>query len=471
MLKILVLLAVSLPFVFAQSGTVKAGGQPIPGASVRATQGQRSLVTLTDANGVFRFNGMTPGAWVVEADMFGFDPLRREVQITAAPTNIDLTLQLSARATTPVPARSAPARPAPQEISAAPDFPATQPDASAALAGFGPQVSADSSNESFLVNGTVSEALRTNQGDFAGAGPGGFGFPGGFPGGDLGQFGGPGGPGGDQPGVAGGVGGPGGRGGPGAGGPGGRGGRGPGGGGFAGGGGPGGGRGFAGGGPGGRGGGGGRGGRGGRGGQNAAFIGNRVRRSANTIRVQAFFTARNSVFDARPFSLNGQEQPKSSYANNRYGLNIGGPVIIPKLFDLSKVLNFTVNYNGTLARNPYDATATLPSAAERSGNFAGRNTIYDPASCVAGLGCQPFADNQIPLTRMSPIAQGLLQYIPLPIYGGLIQNYRYTTSIPSNSQSVNARLQWTVDRTDRISFTSNVQSPQRAEQHALRLPG
>ena len=341
MFKILVLLAVSLPFVFSQavslqSGTVKAGSQPIPGATVRATQGERSLVTLTDETGAFRFDGITPGAWVIEADMFGFDPLRREVQVTSKPSNIDLSLQLSARATAPAQGP----RTGPQNAPAAPTLSANQAEP---VAEFAPQVSADSSNESFLVNGTVSDALRTNQADFAGFGPGGFG-PGGFQGGglpgDQGQLGAPGVPGGDQPAVAGE---PGGRGGPGGGGPGGRGGRG-GGGGFAGGGGGG----FRGGG-GGRGGGngGGRGGPGGRGGrgQNAAFIGNRARRSANTIRAQAFFTVRNAVLDARPFSLNGQEQAKSSYANNRYGLNIGGPLIIPKLFDASKILNFTVNYN------------------------------------------------------------------------------------------------------------------------------
>jgi len=58
-------LAVSLPFAFAQSGTVKAGNQPIPGVSVRATQGEHSLLTLTDDNGVFRLDGMIPGAWVI----------------------------------------------------------------------------------------------------------------------------------------------------------------------------------------------------------------------------------------------------------------------------------------------------------------------------------------------------------------------------------------------------------------------
>lgn len=440
MFKILVLLAVSLPLVFAQSGTVKAGAQPIPGATVRATQGERSLVTLTDDNGVFRFDGMTPGAWVVEADMFGFDHLRREVQVTATPTNLDLTLQLSPRAAVSAPP---PARSAPQQTEAAPNL---QPDAATAAAEFAPQVSSDSSNESFLVNGTVSDALRTNQGDFAGAGQGGFGFPGG----DQGQFGGPGG---NQPGLAGG--GPGGGGG-------GRGGRGNGGGGGnfanAGGGFPGGGGGGGGGGR--NGGGGGRGGngRGGRGQQNANFIGNRARRSANQIRTQIFLTTQNSAFNARPFSLNGQEQVKSSYGNNRYGLNIGGPLIIPHLFDASRILNFTVTYNGVLSRTPYNTTTTLPTAAERAGNFAGLNTIYDPTTCVSGLGCQPFPGNQIPVTSISPIAQGLLKYVPLPIYNTTTQNYLANTAVPANQQNINTRLQWTVDQTNRISFTSNYQS-------------
>ena len=150
MLKILVLLAVSLPFVFepsafAQSGTVKAGSQPIPGATVRATQGERSLVTLTDDNGAFRFDGMTPGAWVVEADMFGFDHVRREVQVASTPTSLDLTLQLSARAVVPP---AAPTRPSAQDAQAAPGLSAAPAEA---VAEFTPQVSADSSNESFLV--------------------------------------------------------------------------------------------------------------------------------------------------------------------------------------------------------------------------------------------------------------------------------------------------------------------------------
>jgi len=70
-------------------GNVKSDGQPIPGATVRATQGDRVLITSTDANGTFTVDKMPPGAWTVDVNMFGFEASHREVQIGASPTKID----------------------------------------------------------------------------------------------------------------------------------------------------------------------------------------------------------------------------------------------------------------------------------------------------------------------------------------------------------------------------------------------
>jgi len=97
MSKMIALLGVYLPLALnqlamAQSGTVKAQGQAIPGVTVKATMGERALTTVTDDNGAFQFTGMTAGTWTVEADMFGFDHLSKAVPITDAPTAIDLTL-------------------------------------------------------------------------------------------------------------------------------------------------------------------------------------------------------------------------------------------------------------------------------------------------------------------------------------------------------------------------------------------
>ena len=426
----------------AQSGVVKSEGQPIPGATVRATQGDRILLTVTDENGAFEFTGMAPGQWNVDVDMFGFDRARKEVQIAATPTKIDFTLQLRDRSRAQNRQGQTPTEDALDagQISAAN---AEMPPVAAPSAG------ADAANESLLVNGSVSSGVQTSAADmrdFNTLGPGG-----GF---------GPGGPGG--PGLANGPGGPGGPGGAPGGGPGGFGGRG--GGGFAGGGGGRGGGGF-GGGP-----GGGRGGRQGRGNPrdrngNSAFIGNRNPNN-NRVTGSIFYTLGNSALNARPFAVNGIPEQKASYGQNRFGISAGGPLAIPKLFNFSKVFWF-VNYYGNRIRNGVDNAYSFPNAAERTGDFTGLPTIYEPLAnpnstspqCSSSVST-PFPNNKIPLTCISPIAQSLLGFVPSPnqSIGTTNQNYRLIAANPNNTQNLNTRLNTTFTPHDTLAVTFNFQS-------------
>jgi len=140
----------------AQSGVVKSEGQVIQGATVKATQGDRILMTLTDDSGTFHFDRMTPGSWIVEVDMFGFAHARKEVQIGATPTKVDFTLQLRERI-----------RPGArfQEAAVEAEGAAMLPSAAADAPPEIPQAPADGSNESFLVNGSLSQGLQTQAGD------------------------------------------------------------------------------------------------------------------------------------------------------------------------------------------------------------------------------------------------------------------------------------------------------------------
>lgn len=466
MRKVLALLGVCLPLAWAQSGTVESSGQPVPGVVVRATEGERALTTISDDSGAFQFSGMMPGTWTVEADMFGFDHFKKDFTIADTPTKIDVALTLQGRGqltqqTAPGgggrggrgggpgggPGGGAPAGRG-EVVNAAPDLVAEAPPQQ-----LGAEIANGGANDSFNISGTVSTGLETNNQDFRDRGPGGFGGPDfGGPGGD---FGGPGGPGGQ--------GGPGGGGNGGnfnGGGGGGRGGRGGGGGGgggnFNGGG-------FAGGGGGRGGGGGGR----GRGGQQArGLIGNRSKQGANQIRIQAFDTVTDSAFDARSYAINGQSTAKPSFESNRYGINIGGPLIVPHLFDLSKKFNFTVNYNGTIATQASNNFSTVPTTAEQQGDFssllAGPNpiTIYDPKSG----GTQPFVNNQIPLTRLNPIALGLEKFIPAPNQlntNNGANNYQFVDAPPNNTQQISVRLQITVDAKNRLSIQSQTNDSHR----------
>jgi hypothetical protein len=300
-----------------------------------------------------------------------------------------------------------------------------------------------SANDSLLVNGSVSNGLNTPQQNDWFGGPGGMGGMGG-PGGMMGM-GGPGGGmmGGDVPGGAAGAGGPGG--GPGGGG---RGMGGPGGGGRGGGGG------FGGRGGGGFGGGfgGGRGGRGGPGGGRAglASFGNARRNRQMQYTGNANFTLNNSVWDAQTYSLNGQQVPKPAYAASSGSVMFGGPLKIPKLLKGNNGM-FTINYQMRRSRNGTTQIGTMPTAAERSGDFSqayaqGPVTIYDPLSGA------PFPNNLIPANRINPAALGLVNYYPLPNAPGYTRNYSAPITTVANSDNINARLMSiSITKKDRLS--------------------
>jgi trimeric autotransporter adhesin len=493
-----------------QSGSVRAADQFLPGAAVTAIQGDTKVTTFTDESGRYTLD-LVPGVWDIQVQVFGFTPAHEQLTVGSTPSFKDWTVEMPRIAGAPPPRPAAQTRnrgggrggfgrggppgnrPAPGAAAGQPGQPA-QPGAqrqgfqsaavtatqdgqqalseaaSAGTAGLG-DLNASDAEEAFLVNGSTSgglaqssddETRRQRMMDRAGGlpmgGPGGPGGPMGLnstlglppgmtaPGGDTlglgglgasainGGFGGGfgGGPGG---GPGGGQGGPGFGGGPGGGGPGGGGG--------------GGGRGGSGRGGGGRGGNQNR--RGPYNGQYASF-GNR-RRQQPAYTGSVFITLQNSALNAAPFSLNGQSQPKPSSDNAKFGVNIGGPMVIPKILNWQRA-SFYITYQGVQSRNPYSSVSTVPTPAERMGDFSGlSNTIYDPLTGA------PFPGNVIPTSRVNSASLGLLQYFPQPSYTGIVQNYRNVTSTPNNNNNVGVRLNAPLSNKDRLTF--NVQYQDR----------
>jgi hypothetical protein len=116
---------------------------------------------------------------------------------------------------------------------------------------------------------------------------------------------------------------------------------------------------------------------------------------------------------------------------NQFGGSIGGRIIKDKLFFFG---------DAQLSRNQKGGSVitSVPTAAERNGNLSdwlslnSSYQIYDPmtGSPTTGVGRQPFANNQIPTGRLSPQAQAILNYFPLPNYtgNGTIPYNNYITS-------------------------------------------
>lgn len=156
-----------------------------------------------------------------------------------------------------------------------------------------------------------------------------------------------------------------------------------------------------------------------------------------------YYSAGDSALNASPYSLTGAPVSKPGYLQQRFGGSLGGPLNIPKLYQGGSKTFFFVNYNGARSATPYDAFSTVPTALERQGNFS--QTVYSSGTS-AGLPVQifdpltnaPFPNNTLP--QLDSVAQGLLAYIPLPNLPGAAKNFHYVTSVDSNSDDLNIRV-------------------------------
>src|SRR5215467_10775526 len=76
------------------SGQVTVGGVPVPGATVTATSGDKKLVTATNDQGIFSLPDATVGTWTLHVEMLGFEPMTRDITVTAEPQPSAWTLAL-----------------------------------------------------------------------------------------------------------------------------------------------------------------------------------------------------------------------------------------------------------------------------------------------------------------------------------------------------------------------------------------
>lgn len=122
----------------------------------------------------------------------------------------------------------------------------------------------------------------------------------------------------------------------------------------------------------------------------------------------AYEFLRNDNIDARTWN----ETPGTTFlVQNNFGASFGGPVYGKKTF-------FFSNYEGYRQTQAVTAIGTVPTDVERTGDFSQSGvTIYDPNTTVAsptgGSVRTPFANNVIPLSRISPAAYKMLtKYTP-----------------------------------------------------------
>jgi hypothetical protein len=187
-------------------------------------------------------------------------------------------------------------------------------------------------------------------------------------------------------------------------------------------------------------------------------------------------------FTVLPGSPNEHVRPFGRY--NDYGLTMGGPVWIPKVYNGRNRTFFFFSWEEfSLNQNFLPGTFTVPTPAYRSGNFGpaitaagsrnvgtdplGRaiiaNTIYDPSTLQIVNGqrvTNPFPNNTIPTTRFDPVATKIQNLIPLPVCiagppcnaAGVLNNYQNTEPVKRSTWLPSLKIDQILGPKDKLSF-------------------
>jgi hypothetical protein len=127
---------------------------------------------------------------------------------------------------------------------------------------------------------------------------------------------------------------------------------------------------------------------------------------------------RNKVLNSNDYYSKQNHLPTPQFTQNQFGVNCGGPVVIPHLYDGKNKTFFFFSYDGFQA----SVTDTVPTAAMRQGDFSSTSSyqpvLYDPdTTTMVSPGVytrQQFSQNKIPTSRFDAAVKVLMNYWGLP---------------------------------------------------------
>ncbi|MBI4875524.1 MAG: TonB-dependent receptor [Acidobacteria bacterium] len=190
------------------------------------------------------------------------------------------------------------------------------------------------------------------------------------------------------------------------------------------------------------------------------------RSGTNALHGSFYEFLRNEKLNANSWTSNRQGLTKSPLRRNEYGFAVGGPVLVPKAYNGKDKTFFFFNWEAIPQRSPDNVNSTVPTAAERAGDFTGTldgsgNVIrvYDPLTTRADPARagryirDQFAGNRIPASRFDPIGLKIMQYYPLPNRASRTENLALNNSRANDTWKMFMRFDHVIGSKHRLFFS------------------
>lgn len=217
----------------------------------------------------------------------------------------------------------------------------------------------------------------------------------------------------------------------------------------------------------------------------------------NQLHGSLFETARNNAIGVARSRANPANFVAPRLIRNEFGASAGGPVLIPKLYDGRDKSFWFLAYERYSLRSGSYTNGYVPTQAMRNGDFSGlvasgaAVTLYDPNTTYAAASCPstsgkanqycrtPFANNQIPANRLSPLAKTLNAITPLPTNSAnpfQAPNISYPATTNTDAPTISTRVDHTFNEKNNVYlrytyYNNHTLSPYSTTQYAATVAG
>jgi hypothetical protein len=169
----------------------------------------------------------------------------------------------------------------------------------------------------------------------------------------------------------------------------------------------------------------------------------------NSFHGSAFEYLRNDMFNARPWESGADPtHPNPPYKKHDFGYTVGGPVLIPHLYNKDKKKTFFFfSQEWRREKNPHQYNVKVPSDAERTGNFS---DLCPGPDCPHQADGTPFPGNMVPVDPNAALLIGVLPQANGTNNG--FPTYANSTSLPTTWREELVRVDHNITDNYRLTF-------------------
>jgi len=141
---------------------------------------------------------------------------------------------------------------------------------------------------------------------------------------------------------------------------------------------------------------------------NGAILNATIKSGTNDLHGDLYEFIRNDKLDGRDYF----QTTRGAYQQNQFGGTVGGPIVLGKLYNGRNKSFFFFDYEGLRVRQARTLTATVPTAAERQGDFSSQLDLSTPVTGVLDCNGRPTYSGEIFDVRLAQTTASGLCGVP-----------------------------------------------------------